>query len=276
MFIPFKLISNNSYIRKIKTFFSPDPSIIFDSSKYRQSDLLNAISIIKFDNSFKTTYKNRHILTQNYLSKYFIDRKINIIDIGASYGSTSVELIKKLNFHKYYVVDKNNCINIYKKKNNYYYFNDNGKLILFSNKFFLVYTDEIIKKFSFFNFLFSNNNFYFKKSKNINLTHPDLLNKKKIDVIKQDIYDDWNFEKGDLIILGNILNLSYFDKYQIINIFNKILKLCNDQCIIAIIDNRKYEKSSIFRLSTKKLFIEKIINGGSDIHTLINNNFIKK
>ena len=86
------------------------------------------------------------------------------------------------------------------------------------------------------------------------------------------MFEAWNHEKVDLIVAGNILNQCYFSDFEILNVLKNLISALKENGRIVIVDNRPHEKSSIFKFVKGVVKLEKRINGGTDIESLVLNN----
>lgn len=254
-----------------------DPRDLLDTS-IDPKEFSKLMRVFKFGNTFKSTSFNRYPETQKFLSNYhFPDRPI-VLDIGSSDGLASLGLIENLNFKHYYLTDLNPYVYFKKRGNNIYFYDEKGFLILFSSGLFVIYPQEL-------NWIFSK--IFFSKTHKINkkllldlsllkLINPMIeMSNLKVEFNKYDMFEVWPKENVDLIILANILNRTYFNDLEITRVLNNLIVHCNEGALLAVIDNRPNldEKSSIFKLSRGKIFLEHRINEGCDIENLVLQNF---
>lgn len=128
----------------------PNPLNVFSADKDKFSD---AMTTFGFSGVYKTTRPGRHKQTQ-LLLKNNIDKLADqplILDIGASDGSTSLDLINCINgnFKKYYVTDYNIRCTYASYKGYTCFFNQNNECFLAASEKFVFY--PVNKKlFNFF------------------------------------------------------------------------------------------------------------------------------
>ncbi|MEP7106932.1 MAG: hypothetical protein ABI760_03105 [Ferruginibacter sp.] len=252
---------------------SPDVHDLFDPA-IDPKEFGRLMSVFKFGNTFKSTSFNRYPKTQEMLSNYHFSNKPIILDIGSSDGLASLGLIENMSFKCYYLTDLNPYVYFKKNGNTIYFYDEKGLLILFASPLFNIYPQEL-------NFLFSRT--FFNKTNRIDkkllsdlnllrLVNPLIkISDSKLEFHKYDMFEAWPKERADLIILGNILNRTYFNDDEITRAINNLRIYCNEGALFAIIDNRPNveEKSSIFKLSHGKLSLEHRINGGTEIENLV-------
>jgi hypothetical protein len=252
---------------KLKT--KKEKQYIFENLKSDNVELrLNALNKIRIGKVFKTTNFNRIKLTTKYLKKNFTNFK-NICDIGCSDGSSSLGLIKELDYNGYYCFDKFIKLKIV-KKNYFHYLTDvNNNILMAENKLFYFYFDKGNYNKSFIENIFS---FFFpdkifgNSEHEINLINPEIFNYPKVLFKNFDVFKD-NLEfKADLIIIFNLLDK--FNDINYLRLFRQFAeKNINKGGLIVIGENNKIEKSSIYKFFNdfKKI---KDINGGSIINFL--------
>ena len=278
MFKSIKL--NKNYWKKLIPFIrfgTPDPRLVFSDDDLLFSE---AMTSFRFNQVYKTTKTNRHILTQNFLKNYSgPDTKPVILDIGASDGSTSLNFIDLLDqsFKKYYVTDYNIECSYAKEKGYTFFFDKSDTCFLVASKRFVFYPETswyvnlILKKK-----LHEISN---KPKTNIVLCNRKLFKLTKIDdrikILSYNIFETWCYEKADIIIVGNLLNRSYFSDGEIKEAILNCYEALTENGVLAIIRNKlegkdEIEKSSVYcksdKFSLKKIFEQ---NGGVEINDLI-------
>ncbi len=258
----------------------PNPLNVFSTDQKKYSE---ALTTFNFSGVFKTTQAGRHEQTQRCL-KEKIDQLNDpplILDIGASDGSTSLDLINLVKgaFKKYYITDYNiNCS----------YLHDKGYTFFFKTgeECFLVAT----KKFVFFpagkrlfNALFKRKLERIKNSAKTELLfiNKDLQELQKTDagiaVMQYNIFEPWIKEKVNIVIVGNLLNRAYFTDAQIETAIGNCVNALTETGLLVIIRNvaekngTETEKSAIYQKNTGTGSLQKIqeINTGIEIDNLL-------
>lgn len=237
-------------------------------------DFTNIISLFKINTTFKTTANHRHSVSNDYLVELIGNDEI-ILDIGASDGITSLNLIEKLNFRfkSYYVTDLNLNIKYARSKNKLFLFDKNDKLFMMCTKSLICYPNnsKIIDIWANYNW-----NKYKKKVKKetITLIQPELKNQehKHIFVKEHDAFEAWEYDKPTVIKVANVFNRSYFEDHKIVTGIRAVKKTLQDNGILVVIDNRgEKEKSSFFRKNHDRFELIHSTNGGTEILSLILN-----
>ncbi len=250
-----------------------DPRMLF----HENADELiftQSVSVFLFGTTYKTTKKDRFPLTISELGRLKFQTPPVILDVGASDGSTSLDVLKAVPFERYYVTDLNTDV-FYKVIGSVAWFFDvSGNCILRVSDKLIMYT-EIVNAIFPFNKI---SQMAFKKApefKNdmprIRLINPRLLNLKdrRVVVEKYDMFNVWPFEKVDLIVSANILNRAYFSDSKLEYALKELVAALKADGRITIIDNRDIEKATIFRFFPgSSCQVEKRINGGTEIEDL--------
>src|SRR6185437_16017023 len=124
-------------------FHDPRPLAGPQSSRLSPVNFSDAISTLQFGVTFKTTRPGRHQHSNRYISEVYRDSKPVVLDVGASDGSTSLDLIRALGeFERYYVTDLNLLTRCGQDARGIVYFMDQkGKCALRASKRFLVYSE---------------------------------------------------------------------------------------------------------------------------------------
>ena len=145
----------------------PNPLNVFNPDKER---FANALSAFKFFGVFKTTKAGRHQQTQLFIKNKIdtLSEQPSILDIGASDGSTSLDLINLINnsFKKYYITDLNIKCTYFFHNGYTYFFNKENNCFLAATRKFVFYP---VNKFLF--------NLFFKRTLAVtqNLPKSELL-----------------------------------------------------------------------------------------------------
>lgn len=107
MRFPVKL--NRAFWSKTLTQILPsaaDPRVLC-LGKVDEETFTNAVSAFKFGTTFKSTQKARFPLTILELASLSYPQRPIVVDVGASDGITSLDLMQAIPFEKYYVTDLN-------------------------------------------------------------------------------------------------------------------------------------------------------------------------
>ena len=246
-------------------------------------DFESSISAIKADNIWKTTKRNRHVISDQ-LIRNKLSHFINpvILEVGASSGTASLDLIKSTynSINKFYITDLSFSIRyIVKDDKTYFYHPVSKKCVMCVSDRWIFYNDSsnstyplgaIIKK------IFTKAPSYDPGSLgNLSLIHPTIkeiaLNDKRIIVREFDIFEEWELQKVDLIKVANVLNLTYFSEKLIRKAVINLKRALKKGGYLIITESRKNERVSIFKLTDSGAFtLVENVNSGCQIEQIIN------
>jgi len=278
MRLPLKL--NRSYWPKAFTQIIPsvaDPRILC-KGKVDEKTFSEAIYDLKFRTTFKSTQKARFPLTILELASLSYEQRPVVLDIGASDGITSLDIMQAIPFEKYYVTDLNIELYYQISGNTTWFYDEKGICILMVTDKWVAYPDTVGAIFPFDKIAqihLARAPKWESDSAKIFLINPALLNRKSSNVVveKYDVLEKWPYEKVDLIVAANILNSSYFTTSELKQALTNMVTALEGSGRIAIIDNRPSEKATIFFFKNGAAIVEKRVNGGTDIENLVINSF---
>ena len=246
------------------------PKFIFEKS-LNTDDYCKSVSSLKFNTTFKTTEKKRHLKSNDSLKKYITENSI-ILDIGASTGITSQELIHNVDrFKKYFVTDFNLYIKYFVSKNNITYILNNDNVpILIATDYLVCYPQESRVAQHLFKHGIEE-----AKEKHMQtlLIEPNLMKitqeNKNIHILEYNIFDKWQYEQPNIIKIANLLNRVYFSDNLITEALLNMLHLLPENGILQIVENREQEQGALYKKHMGQF--EKIshIHKGTNIDDLI-------
>jgi hypothetical protein len=261
-----------------KTFPSATDPRVLCNGKVDEITFASAISTFKFGTTFKSTQKARFPLTILEIASIQYEKHPIVVDFGASDGSTSLDLMQAIPFEKYFVTDLNIEVFYEVTGGVTWFYDEKGTCILMVTDKWVVYPEIGGAIFPFDRIsrsLFAHAPKWKSDAARIMLINPVLQARKEINILieKHNILETWPHEKADLIVAANILNQSYFTTSEIKQALKNMLAALDGSGWIAIIDNRPNEKATIFRFIDGNIRVEKRVNGGTDIETLVLNSF---
>ncbi len=232
-----------------------------------------SVSSLQFGVTFKTTHPGRHAQSNRFLRETYRGSRPVILDVGASDGSTSLDLIQELgsNFAYYYVTDLNLSVRCgYDSKGVVYFVDQNGSCILRASERLLVYSDTSRAKLPLR--LIARTLLAKCRNaggwRNLVLIQPALRRRAKCDpriiIQRYDIFAPWTGPPPDLVKVANLLNNDYFSDSQI----KKALQV---QCsilapngrLLLISEDQDIEKFSVFRKTPAGMELELTHAGGA-------------
>jgi len=258
----------------------PDPLKIFSPN---QAEFSEALTSFNFSGVFKTTKAGRHKQTQLFLKEQLngFATAVSILDIGASDGSTSLDLVNLLQdgFSKYYVTDYNIRCTYVSYKGYTYFFNESNDCFLAVSQKFVCYPANR----NLFNFLFGRQLAAVKDQprQELLLINKDLQKKQqadqRIELMAYNVFEPWLKGKMDIVIAANLLNRAYFSDAQIELALRNCYAALNENGILVIIRNKltdegdEIEKSTLYKKDTVAGELIKIheINEGIEINSFV-------
>jgi hypothetical protein len=271
---------NRAYWHKALTKIVPsatDPRVLCDGT-VNETKFTNAVSTFKFGSTFKTTQKARFPLVILELAQLKFQTRPVILDVGASDGSTSLDVMQAVPYEKYHVTDLNTEVFYEVTDAATWFYDEKGTCILMVTDKWVVYPETRGAIFPFNKIseaIFSRAPQFEGDAAKVILINPALQMRKESRIVVEtyNIFEAWRFEKADLIIAANILNRVYFTDCQIRRALNNLVAALNNNGRIVIVDNRPGEKSTIFQFVDGVARVEKRVNGGTEIEALALNSF---
>jgi len=264
---------------KSKKFYTDIYSFFILKENINKSRLEKIFSLLRIDNTYKTTSYDRMFKVNKKLKKYinkFFPKKVMICDFGVSSGQSTLELYNDLNrkqIQYIYGFDKQIYLKIYKIKKLIFLYSLNNELLMVEyDKYCLRYRYYLLfKKIEKIVILFLNLvNIKYKKS---NVLMPNLKNIDKCKFFEQNIF---NIKKKyynlfDVVRVSNLLNYSYFSEEKLRAAILNIRKISKDKSIILInrTTRNKKDLASFFIKKKGKFHLLEDINGGPEIKKLI-------
>ena len=232
-----------------------------------------SVSSLQFGVTFKTTHPGRHAQSNRFLRETYRGSRPVILDVGASDGSTSLDLIQELggSFAYYYVTDLNLSVRCgYDSKGIVYFVDQNGSCILRASERLLVYSNTSRAKFPLRLIARS----LLAKCRhaggwrNLVLIQPALRSGAKCDpriiIQRYDIFAPWTGPPPDLIKVANLLNNEYFADAQIKKAVQvQCSNLAPNGRLLLISEDQDVEKFSVFRKTPAGMQLERTHAGGA-------------
>jgi len=241
----------------------------------------SSVSAIKVGDTWKSTQKNRHVLSDRMILDVIagIDSPY-ILDIGASSGSTSLDLLELLGdrIGKYWITDLFFHLYAMRKWGATYFFHPLTRhCIMRVTDRLLVYEDttNALPLFGWIARILISRAPVFdpEVARRVSMIHPSLrkrVEEEWVIIREHDVFDDWMEEKMDVVKVANVLNRQYFNDSMIKIVLEKLKDALKPGGYLIIIDNRKLEKASLFGLNEGGMFeLRGEVNGGCEIKKLV-------
>jgi SAM-dependent methyltransferase len=262
-----------------------DPRILFraEDAAPNAADakkVTEAISAMKFGTTFKTTADQRHRQADDLLLSDGVSPHEIILDIGASDGITSLNLIERLgsDFKTYFVTDYNLYTDAFRKGNKVFFFDTEDRCILIAGPLFVFYPQDsnLVRK------LFQRSIPRLLQAKNsgkrITLIQPALKKQQatdpRIQVERYNIFEAWTGKQPTVVKVANVLNAGYFPNEVIIQALRNLHQTLPPGGRLLIVENRQQIQAGLYRREENG-FAEISTVNTPDIHHLITGNILE-
>ncbi|MGH7906872.1 MAG: hypothetical protein ACREP6_09610 [Candidatus Binataceae bacterium] len=256
------------------TFAFDDPRpLAHDFSSFSRREFSAAVSPLQFGVTFKTTHSGRHEHSNRFLLEKYRGSAPVILDVGASDGSTSLDLIHTLeaNFSRYFVTDLNLWTRCGIGRGGAVYFSDNyGACVLRASKRFLVYSNAAGASFPLT--LVARRLIARSRKiadwRDVLLIQPDLLklmaSDARIMVAPYDMFTPWTGRRPDVIKIACLLNSRYFSDNQMREALQmQCSNLALNGRLLLVSEDDDIEKFSVFRKTPDGMELEHTHAGGA-------------
>src|ERR1700730_2493245 len=251
-----------------------DPRILAgDFSALSRHEVSAAISPLRFGTTFKTTRPKRQKQSDRFLFDLYQGTKPVILDVGASDGSTSLDLIDTLrsNFRRYYVTDLNISVRCGIADNGVVYFLDqSGACMLRASKRLLAYSDaqEANALLRLITARMLRRSGRVSRWQDVLLVQPDLTalaaNDSRITITRYDMFTPWSGERPDVIKIACVLDPLHFSREQIAEALRmQGSTLAPDGRLLLVGESNNVEEFSVFRKTSSGLCLEHTQAGGT-------------
>ena len=242
----------------------------------------DSISSIFIDTAWKYTREGRHLLTDQLIIE-FVSKvpAVSILEVGASCGCTSLELLNRLpgSYKQYFVTDRFFTI-LFQVKNGatYFYHPLKKHCIMRVSDWCVAYEDvqnALVPLGAIANRLLARAPQYNSAHGHCaSMLHPHLNRRiesdSRIVVMEYDILSAWPNEPVDIIKVANVLNPCSFVDEEIQMAIRHLRNALKAGGKLIITDNRDVEQVSMFSKSeAEKLILQKRLNGGAEIEKLV-------
>lgn len=227
--------------KRLGAYFRVDPAVILDDNA-SPDDFRAAMAVLRMGETFKITSADRHPESDSVLLDNLDLADAHIVDIGASDGSTSLDLIRRLpNFGSYVIADR--YLNVYatKRLGHTLLFDSDGQCILIfgrrcvawprlSRMVRLLYAPVLVGT--------ARNP---AKRTEIPLLNPEVRkaieSDPRITCAVHDVFEPWPGQAPDVIKVANLLRRVYFDDHAIRRGLGALLASLADGGHLFIVDD---------------------------------------
>lgn len=260
-------------------FHDPRPLASPDFSELSPLEFSKAISTLQFGVTFKTTRSGRQQHSNRFVSELYSGLKPVVLDVGASDGSTSLDLIGSLNsdFERYFVTDLNLSTRCgYDRAGVLYFLDHCGNCVLRASRRFLAYSEvrgalfplPLIAKAMLAGYR------QVTDWREVLLVQPELVRlaarDPRITIMRYDLFAPWTGQRPDLIKVANLLNGKYFTDAQMEEGLRiQCSNLAPNGRLLLVSEDNDIEKFSVFRKSSTGMVLEHTHSGGAKASHLV-------
>ncbi|MBF6568810.1 MAG: hypothetical protein IVW54_08040 [Candidatus Binataceae bacterium] len=256
------------------SFAFDDPRLLArELSSLSPAEFTAAISVLQFGETFKTTRPNRHRQSNELIRTIYRGSTPVILDVGASDGTTSLDLIVGLNrdFSNYFVTDLNLWVSCSVGRHGVVYFKDrNGTCILRASKRWLVYSNttgalpllRLIARRLLAGYRDG------VRWRDILLIQPELVrlaaSDPRIVIAPYDMFSPWTGRRPDLIKIACLLNSRYFSADSMVRSLRmQCSNLSPGGRLLLVSEDIDVERFSLFRKTSNGMQLEHEHEGGA-------------
>ena len=267
------------FARLTFAFHDPRPLASPGFSELSPLEFSRAISTLQFGVTFKTTRPGRQQHSNRYISELYSGLKPVILDVGASDGSTSLDLIESLksDFERYFVTDLNLSTRCgYDRAGVLYFLDHGGKCVLRASRRLLAYSEVGGARFPLPLIARALIAGHRKVTdwREVLLVQPELVRlaarDPRISIVRYDLFTPWTGQAPDMIKVANLLNGKYFTDTQMEEALRiQCSNLAPNGRLLLVSEDNDIEKFSVFRKSTTGMILEHTHGGGAKASHLV-------
>ncbi len=257
----------------MRRFATSDPRpLAYDPSALSPAEFSGGVTALQFDGIYKTTYPGRHEQSTRFVAELYRQSTPVILDVGASDGSTSVDLIRALgsNFGRYFVTDLTlSALCGYDSRGIVYFLDKNGQCMLRASNSFIVYsnTKGAWAPLALFSNILMCRYRNVANWHDVLLIQPELLRlstgDQRITIERYDMFTPWTGPRPDLIKVANLLTSEYFSDAQIREALRvQYSTLARHGRLLLIAQDNGVERFSVFRKRVTGMELEHAYAGG--------------
>lgn len=247
-----------------------DPRLVLNSDLPVEA-FERSVSQFKVDTAWKMTSRNRHKIADERIDQ-IATPTTRILDVGASSGITSLDLIAKLGdrFSRFYVTDLYFSIPYARHAGAVYFYHPKTKrcVLRVTDRAITYQLDDgwpVLQGVA--QRLIAGAPLYNGAMQEADLLHPSLrvVSDGRIAVEEYDVFQPWPHELVHIVKAANVLNREYFSHDQIRAAMKVLWRALEIGGVLFAIDNKDIEKVSIFCKTDSGFMLETNLNGGSGV-----------
>lgn len=229
---------------RLRRFFWVDPCVVQNDAVTAEA-FRAAMSAFWFDGTYKITGANRHPAADQLLIDHVPDLEYaHIVDIGASDGSTSIDLMRRLpGFARYTMSDRFIEVTAVKKRHRTHFFDTSGRCSLIVGRRLLAWP-TMSRSVRLLTFPFRHGvQHEDPRAEAVLLLNPEvrelIRNDSRVHWRAHNIFEPWTGPRPDVIKVANLLRRLYFDDETILDALTNVLTCLPDGGHLLIVDNSR-------------------------------------
>ena len=231
--------------RRLARFFWSDPKVVLDDAA-TPDDFRAAMSAINVGETIKITGANRHPTADRLLVDHVDTLTADIVDIGASDGSTSVDLIRALpGFRSYTIADLYLAVSATRRLGQVLVYDPAGTCILVSGRRYAAWPSISRPVGLLFRPLIRAARD--RPREQVLLLNPDarrsIAEDDRIGYRVHDVFQPWPDPKPNVIKVANLLRRLYFSDAQIVSGLGALHASLRPDGHLLIVDNPRLKNT---------------------------------
>lgn len=227
--------------RSARRFFWADPDVIRDDDASAE-EFRTAMSAVHIGGTMKITGGNRHPVADEILLRHLDAADAVIVDIGASDGSTSLDLIRKLpDFNRYVIADLYLTVSAARVGRRTYYFDGAGECIMVVGRRAVAWPAEsrLVRALYAAGIRRAST----QSAQDVLLLNPDvrrlIAEDPRVGYRTHDVFEPWGEPRPSVIKVANLLRRFYFADAELARAVAVILASLDDGALFLIADNTR-------------------------------------
>lgn len=246
MILPIRLVQGRwpAFVtRPLSRFVWADPRAILEPDVSAE-DFKVAMSAIHVGGTIKITGSDRHPKADALLPENLDLRNAVIVDIGASDGSTSVDLIERIGeFKSFVIADLFFTIKSSRAWRHVVFYDEQERSILVVGNWFLSWPSQSALVRALYRPLISRARRAGTPTKDVLLLNPRvrqrMVSDPRVSYRVHDVFATWNGDKPDVIKVANLLRRLYFSDEEIERALRAIHASLADGGHVLVVDNSR-------------------------------------
>lgn len=221
----------------------PDPASILDAEA-TEEDFAEAIGAVELGGTFKMTFPNRHPDCDGLLFEHVDLAGATILDVGASDGTTSVDLVRRLpsGFASYVIADRYLSVHAVEVLGHTLLFDpDDGQCILAFGRRSLAWPHRSRAVHLVYAPLLGAAALRRRHRREVSLLNPRaralVAEDRRVTVRTHDVFRPWDGPTPDVIKVANLLRRIYFSDEEILQALEALRQSLDEGGYLLVVDD---------------------------------------